>query len=143
MKKLILISLLSAVAISANAAQYNSAVGNVFAFCEAPKPCNKCQPMRSYYEQLCETNKAEGQRAVAEQTAQAQQLLNQTVQPTQQPQPAQTLQTVSQTETVGSGQQPTTVQQMAQQQQQKSNNGGFGIMNGGSEQRTNTLDLLK
>lgn len=80
MKKILTIAIIAALPFIggvANAAQYNAAVGNVFAFCEAPKPCNKCQPMRSYYEQLCETNKAEGQRATQEAQAQANEMQKQ------------------------------------------------------------------
>lgn len=60
----------------AQAGQFNAAVGNVFAFCEAPRPCNKC-PLHSEWDQLCPNNKADGQRAVAEMQKQGQALLPQ------------------------------------------------------------------
>lgn len=45
----------------AGAQQYNGAVSNPFSFCSAPKPCKQCQPMRSYWEQLCPNQKNKNQ----------------------------------------------------------------------------------
>lgn len=32
---------------------FNGAVSNPFALCSAPRPCDKCQPLRSYWDQIC------------------------------------------------------------------------------------------
>lgn len=34
--------------------KYDSYIPNIFAFCAGPKPCRKCQPLRSKYEELCD-----------------------------------------------------------------------------------------
>lgn len=144
MKKLLLpiIAALPFIGGVAYADQFISGVSNPFSLCEAPKPCNKCQPMRSYYEQLCESNKAEGDRAIAKNTADLAALTkNNQVSLEQTPQinyGVQSQEPSSQTQNRG-GQQ----QGQGQQVEQSNNAAGFGIVTGSSNRSVNTLDLLK
>mgnify|MGYP006259133117 CR=1 FL=1 len=50
--------------------KYDKDVGNPFVFCSLPKPCKHCQPWRSKYEDICESNRAiQQQEQIAEDPA--------------------------------------------------------------------------